>query len=138
MIFTLFCTVSNYLYYFLLLAFRRKYFLFLRQELLFPIPCSLLLNNFPETVQLFLPVAIVFGLCIYRLCAFLNSVSCHKWVENILSACCWFLGKLSWPELEFWNSLWGLGTGEEQGYRTGPPCYIDWRNSFLGIYFCAP
>jgi hypothetical protein len=37
------------------------------------------------------------------------------------------------PELEFFKSLWGLGTGEEQGYRTGPPGYISWRNSFLGI-----
>ncbi len=28
---------------------------------------------------------------------------------------------------------WGLGTEEEEGYRTGPPGYIGWRNSFLGI-----
>jgi hypothetical protein len=28
----------------------------------------------------------------------------------------------------FLNSLWGLGTGEEYGYRTGPPGYIGWRN----------
>jgi hypothetical protein len=35
------------------------------------------------------------------------------------------------PELEFLKSLWGLGTEEEQGYRTGPPGYIGWRNSFL-------
>jgi hypothetical protein len=37
------------------------------------------------------------------------------------------------PELEFLKRLWGLGTEEEEGYRTGPPGYIDWRNSFLGI-----
>jgi hypothetical protein len=36
------------------------------------------------------------------------------------------------------KSLWGLGTEEEEGYRTGPPGYIDWRNSFLGIDFGAP
>ncbi len=36
-------------------------------------------------------------------------------------------------ELEFLKSLWGLGTEEEQGYRTGPPGHIGWRNSFLGI-----
>ncbi len=24
-------------------------------------------------------------------------------------------------ELEFLKSLWGLGTEEEEGYRTGPP-----------------
>ncbi len=27
-------------------------------------------------------------------------------------------------ELEFLKSLWGLGTKEEEGYRTGPPGYI--------------
>jgi hypothetical protein len=27
----------------------------------------------------------------------------------------------------------GLGTEEEEGHRTGPPGYIGWRNSFLGI-----
>ncbi len=37
------------------------------------------------------------------------------------------------PELEFLKSLWGLGTWEEEGYRTGPPGNIGWRNSFLGI-----
>ncbi len=37
------------------------------------------------------------------------------------------------PELEFLKSLWGLGTEEEEGYRTGPPGYIGWRNSFFGI-----
>jgi hypothetical protein len=36
-------------------------------------------------------------------------------------------------ELEFLKSLWGLGTEEEEDYRTGPPGYISWRNSFLGI-----
>ncbi len=38
-----------------------------------------------------------------------------------------------YSELEFLKSLWELGTKEEEGYRTGPPGYIDWRNSFLGI-----
>jgi hypothetical protein len=42
------------------------------------------------------------------------------------------------PELEFLKSLWGLGTEEEQGFRTGPPGYIRWRNSFLGIDSGAP
>jgi hypothetical protein len=41
-------------------------------------------------------------------------------------------------ELEFLNSLWGLGTEQEQGYRTGLPGYIGWRNSFLGIDSWAP
>jgi hypothetical protein len=41
-------------------------------------------------------------------------------------------------ELEFLKSLWGLGTEEEEGYRTGPPGYIGWRNSFLGIDSRAP
>ncbi len=36
-------------------------------------------------------------------------------------------------ELEFLKSLRGLGTEEEEGYRTGPPGSIGWRNSFLGI-----
>ncbi len=42
------------------------------------------------------------------------------------------------PELEFLKSLWGLGTEEEEGYRTGPPGYIGWRNLFLGIDSWAP
>jgi hypothetical protein len=42
------------------------------------------------------------------------------------------------PELEFLKSLWGLGTEEEEGYRTGPPGCIGWRNSFLGIDSGAP
>jgi hypothetical protein len=40
--------------------------------------------------------------------------------------------------LDFLNNLWGLGTGEEEGFRTGPPGYIGWRNSFLGIDSGAP
>ncbi len=31
-------------------------------------------------------------------------------------------------ELEFLKRLWGLGSEEEEGYRTGPPGYIGWRN----------
>ncbi len=42
------------------------------------------------------------------------------------------------PELEFLKSLWGLGTEEEEGNRNGPPGYIGWRNSFLGIDSGAP
>jgi hypothetical protein len=41
-------------------------------------------------------------------------------------------------ELEFLKSPWGLGTEEEEGYPTGPPAYIGWRNSFLGIDSGAP
>jgi hypothetical protein len=41
-------------------------------------------------------------------------------------------------ELEFLNSPLGLGTEEEEDYRTGPPGYIGWRNSFLGIDSWAP
>jgi hypothetical protein len=41
-------------------------------------------------------------------------------------------------ELECLKSIWGLGTEEEEGYRTGPPGYIGWRNSFLGIDSEAP
>ncbi len=44
----------------------------------------------------------------------------------------------SFTELEFLKSLWGLGTEEEEGYRTGPPGYRGWRNSFLGIDSGAP
>jgi hypothetical protein len=45
----------------------------------------------------------------------------------------WLTLKLARTELEFLKSLWGLGTEEEEGYRTGPPGYINWRNSFHGI-----
>ncbi len=41
-------------------------------------------------------------------------------------------------ELEFLKRLCGLGTEEEEGYRTDPPGYIGWRNSFLGIDSGAP
>jgi hypothetical protein len=40
--------------------------------------------------------------------------------------------------LEFLKRLWGLGTEEEEGYCTGPPGYIGWRNSFFGIDSGAP
>jgi hypothetical protein len=37
--------------------------------------------------------------------------------------------KFIWaPELDFLKNLWGLGTKEEEGYRTGPPGYIGWWN----------
>jgi hypothetical protein len=32
----------------------------------------------------------------------------------------------------------GLGTEEGEGYSTGPPGYIGWRNSFIGIDSGAP
>jgi hypothetical protein len=41
-------------------------------------------------------------------------------------------------ELEFVKSLWGLGTEKEECYRTSPPGYIGWLNSFLGIDSGAP
>jgi hypothetical protein len=41
-------------------------------------------------------------------------------------------------ELKFLDSLWELGTWEEWGSRTGPPGYIGWRNSFLGVNSGAP
>jgi hypothetical protein len=41
------------------------------------------------------------------------------------------------PELKFLKSM-GLETEEEEGYRTGPPGYIGWQNSFLGIDSGAP
>jgi hypothetical protein len=51
----------------------------------------------------------------------------------------WHFCNTEWlSELEFLKSLWGLGTEEEEGYRTGPPGYIGWRNSFLGIDSGAP
>jgi hypothetical protein len=53
-----------------------------------------------------------------------------------LPGCNWCL--LSITELEFLKSVWGLGTEEEKGYRTCPPGYIGWRNSFLEIYSGAP
>jgi hypothetical protein len=31
-----------------------------------------------------------------------------------------------------------LGTEDEEGYRTGQPGNIGWRNSFLGIYSGTP
>ncbi len=49
-----------------------------------------------------------------------------------------FCAKICNTELEFLKSLWGLGSEEEEGYRTGPPGYIGWRNSFLGIDSGAP
>ncbi len=48
------------------------------------------------------------------------------------------ISRLCKTELEFLKSLWGLGTEEEEGLRTGPPGYIGWRNSFLGIDSGAP
>ena len=55
-------------------------------------------------------------------------------VDSVQYTCFTFIR----PELEFLKSLWGLGTEEEEGYRTGPPGYIGWRNSFLRIDSGAP
>jgi hypothetical protein len=44
----------------------------------------------------------------------------------------WYLGFYR-QGAEILKSRWGLGTEEEEGYRTGPPGYIGWRNSCLGI-----
>ncbi len=52
---------------------------------------------------------------------------CNPLAESVTEKCI---------ELEFLKSLWGLGTEEESGYRTGPPGYIGWWNSFLGIDSC--
>jgi hypothetical protein len=38
----------------------------------------------------------------------------------------------------FKKSMGAIGTEEELGDRTGPPGYIGWRNSFLGINSEAP
>ncbi len=43
-----------------------------------------------------------------------------------------FLGSLKGLQIE---SMGTIGTDKEKGYRTGPPGYIGWRNSFLGIDF---
>jgi hypothetical protein len=43
--------------------------------------------------------------------------------------------KQSW---NFKESMGAIGTEEEEGYRTGPPGYISWRNSLLGIDSGAP
>jgi hypothetical protein len=56
----------------------------------------------------------------------------------ILIGCRHYFGTLPIAELEFLKRLWGLGTEEEEGYRTGPSGYIGWRNSFLGINSGAP
>ncbi len=50
----------------------------------------------------------------------------------------WRSNSISNQELEFVKSLWGLGTEEEEGYRTGPPGYTGGRNSFLEIDSGAP
>jgi hypothetical protein len=48
------------------------------------------------------------------------------------------LGNANNTRAGFLKSLWGLETEEEEGYRTGPPGYIGWRNSCLGIDSWAP
>ncbi len=106
--------------------------------------CSLLCLDFIICRTVFLNLCCS---CLFNLLNLLIQRSVHEICEyNVLhlnalyySCIIWdgsrdeiviFLGK---PELDFLKSLWGLGTEEEKGYRTGPPGYIGWRNSFLGI-----
>ncbi len=55
----------------------------------------------------------------------------HKRFSSIL-VICFMPGRYIRSELEFLKSLWGLGTEEEQGYRTGPQGYIDSLESIPG------
>ncbi len=63
------------------------------------------------------------------------------WANNLLRE---RRNKTEWTTVtsEFWagifNESMGEGTEEEEGYRTGEPGYIGWRNSFLGIDSGAP
>jgi hypothetical protein len=64
-----------------------------------------------------------------------NFLVVYMWnsVKGIPQKDTWMM--LRTPELEVLKSLWGLGTEEEYGYRTGPPmpmsiCYL----LGLGIY----
>jgi hypothetical protein len=47
-------------------------------------------------------------------------------VDRLLAMAALCMG--SNPELEFLNNLWGLGTEQVWGYRTGPPDYKGLRN----------
>jgi hypothetical protein len=67
-----------------------------------------------------------------------NLVFSYTVVPVFLNHIYFFRIRISNPELEFLKRLWGLGAEEEEGYRTGPPGYIGWRNSFLGIDTGAP
>jgi hypothetical protein len=40
---------------------------------------------------------------------------------------------MPFPRAGIFKGLWVLETEDEDGYRTGPPGYTGWRNSFLGI-----
>ncbi len=55
-------------------------------------------------------------------------------IDMIISVRCTVID----TKLEFLNSVWGLGTEQEQGFCTGPPGYRGWRNSFLGIDSWTP
>ncbi len=72
--------------------------------------------------------------------SFANSEGSLQRLQERFSAICTPRGGIFKPyaELEFLKSLWGLGIEEEEGYRTGSPGYIGWRNSFLGINSGAP
>ncbi len=77
----------------------------------------------------------------YKLsCKKLNEDLCPNWTFVSHNTCLTFnlpMKESKRPEQEF-LSLWWLGTEEEEGYRTGPPGYIGWRISFLGIDSGAP
>ncbi len=61
-----------------------------------------------------------------------NRIKCY--FKTISLYCPFYVASGSkFSEMEFLKSLWGLGTEEKEGYRTGPPGYIGWRNSYLGI-----
>ncbi len=45
---------------------------------------------------------------------------------------------IPYSKLKIFKEAMELGTKEEEDYRTGPPGYIGWRNSFLGIDSGAP
>jgi hypothetical protein len=62
----------------------------------------------------------------------------YKEVFHIFTVLCGSIPEGKRIQLEFLKSLWGLRTKEEYGYRTGPPGYIGWQNSFLGIDSWAP
>jgi hypothetical protein len=77
------------------------------------------------------------GLPAKEMCCKMPTLFCCRLNKGLLPPPLAGMGE-NLPELEFLKSLWGLGTEEEEGYRTGPPGYIGWRNSFLGIDSGAP
>jgi hypothetical protein len=63
-------------------------------------------------------------------------------VKQSICRCTWTFRKIlyiDWPWVTINRTeLWGLRTEAEEGYRTGSPGDIGWRNSFLGIDSGAP